>query len=200
MDIHQKKQAKVKPEGYPNYQQGDCYAYIAIKPETGLHIAHAVGKRLDMIANHVIWKVSTILELPTFTQKLEVYTDGNVQYTTALLNHFRKDTLIYGQLIKIVSGGKLVDKYRRKIFGNPSYLDIDTVNIESYNSVLRGCISRLVRRTKCFSKERNMYENHLDIFQAYNNTIKNDGTGKTPCMKEGLTDKKWAWNSLFTFR
>ena len=153
-----------------------------------------------MIANHVIWKVSTILEHPTFTQKLEIYTDGNVQYTTAMLNHYRKDTLIYGQLIKIVNGGKLLDKYMRKIFGNPSYLDIDTVNIESYNSTLRGCISRLVRRTKCFSKERSMYEKHLDIFQAYNNTIKEKNNGQTPCMLEGLTSKKWYWNDLFIFR
>ena len=200
MDFYQKKQAKVIPEGYPNYQQGDCYAYIAMKPETRLHIAHAVGKRLDMIANHVIWKVSTILEHPTFTQKLEIYTDGNVQYTTAMLNHYRKDTLIYGQLIKIVNGGKLLDKYMRKIFGNPSYLDIDTVNIESYNSVLRGCISRLVRRTKCFSKKRSTYEKHLDIFQAYNNLIKTRNERLTPCMKEGLTTRKWHWNDLFMYR
>jgi IS1 family transposase len=56
--------------------------------------------------------------------------------------------MVYGQLIKIMNGSKLVDKYRRKVFGNPSLLDIDTVNIESYNSTLRGCVSRLVRRTK----------------------------------------------------
>ena len=153
-----------------------------------------------MIANHVIWKLSAILELPTFTQKLEIYSDGNPQYIPALLDNFREDCLIYGQLIKIVNGRKLVDKYRRKIFGNPSYADIDTVNIESYNSTLRGCISRLVRRTKCFSKERSRYEKHLDIFQAYNNTIKEKNNGQTPCMLEGLTSKKWYWNDLFIFR
>lgn len=163
-------------------------------------MAHAVGKRIDMIADHLIWKMSTILEPPTFTQKLEIYSDGNPQYVSALLNHYKKDCLIYGQLIKIVNGGKLIDKYRRKIFGNPSLADIDTVNIESYNSVLRGCISRLIRKTKCFSKERNRYEKHLDIFQAYNNTIKADEKGKTPCMKEGLTNQKWEWINIFTFR
>lgn len=152
-----------------------------------------------MIANHIIWKLSLVLELPTFTNKLEIYSDGNKQYTTALLKHFRKDCLIYGQLIKIVRSRKLVDKYKRKIFGNPSYEDIDTVNIESYNSILRERIGCLVRRTKCFSKKRSMFENHLDIFQAYNNTMK-EYDNKTPCMKEGLIDKKLKWIDLFTFR
>lgn len=171
-----------------------------MKPDTGLHVAHSVGKRIDMIANHIVWKLSTILSPPTFTEKLEIYSDGNPQYISALLNYFRKDCLTYGQLIKIIRGRKLIDKYRRKIFGNPSFADIDTVNIESYNSTLRGCIGRLVRRTKCFSKKRSEFENHLDIYQAYNNVIKIDGDGKTPCMREGLTSKKWVWNNLFMYR
>lgn len=152
-----------------------------------------------MIAEHIIWKLSLVLELPAFTNKLEIYSDGNKQYITALLNYFKRDCLIYGQLIKIVRSRKLVDKYKRKIFGNPSYEDIDTVNIESYNSILRERIGCLVRRTKCFSKKRSMFENHLDIFQAYNNTMKEYGN-KTPCMKEGLTDKKLKWMDIFTFR
>ena len=152
-----------------------------------------------MICNHIVWKLSLVLELPTFTNKLEIYSDGNKQYMTALLNNFRKDCLIYGQLIKIVRSRKLIDKYKRKIFGNPDYEDIDTVNIESYNSILRERIGCLVRRTKCFSKKRSMFENHLDIFQAYNNTMKKYDN-KTPCMKEGLTQKKWFWIDIFNFR
>jgi hypothetical protein len=153
-----------------------------------------------MIANHVIWKMSTILDAPTFSHKLDIFTDGNSQYVSALLNHYRKDCLTYGQLIKVMSGRKLVDKYRRKIFGNPSLVDIDTVNIESYNSVLRGSVSRLVRRTKCFSKKRSRFEGHLDIYQAYNNAIKSRENGETPCMKEGILRKKWCWDHFFMYR
>jgi hypothetical protein len=152
-----------------------------------------------MIANHIIWKLSLVLDLPTFTNKLEIYSDGNKQYIAALLYHFKKDCLIYGQLIKVVRNKKLFAKYKRKIFGNPDYDDIETVNIESYNGVLRERIGCLVRKTKCFSKKRSMLEKHLNIFQAYNNTIKNYD-GKTPLMKEELTDKKWCWNDIFNFR
>ena len=200
MDIHQKKQKKVEEKDYPNYQQGDCYAYIAIKRETNLHLAHAVGKRIDLIAEHIVWKLSTILQLPTFTYKLEVYTDGNKQYITALLTHFRKDCIVYGQLIKKKKNKRFVYKFKKKIFGNPDYNDIDTVNIESYNSILRERIGCLVRRTKCFSKQRSRFEKRLDIFQAYNNTMKEDSDGKTPCMKEDLTAKKWQWMDFFMYR
>ena len=180
----------------------DCItcAYIAIKQDTKLHLAHSVGKRLDIIADNVIWKISQVLTPPTFTNKLEIYTDGNKQYTTALLNNFRKDCLIYGQLVKFKKNKRFVYKLKRKVFGNPSYTNIDTVNIESYNAILRERISRLVRRTRCFSKRRSMFEKHLNIFQAYNNTIKEDSNYKTPAIKEGLTSKKWEWTNIFTFR
>ena len=44
-----------------------------------------------------------------------------------------------------------------------------------------------------------MFENHLDIFQAYNNTIK-EYDGETPCMKEHLLNKKWTWINIFMYR
>ena len=141
-----------------------------------------------------------MLTPPTFTHKLEIYTDGNKQYTTPLLNNFRKDCLIYGQLVKFKKNRRFVYKIKRKVFGNPDYEDIDTVNIESYNAILRERISRLVRRTRCFSKQRSMFEKHLDIFQAYNNAIKEDSNHETPSMKESLTSKKWEWMQIFIFR
>ena len=141
-----------------------------------------------------------MLTPPTFTSKLEIYTDGNKQYTTALLNNFRKDCLIYGQLVKFKKNKRFVYKLKRKVFGNPYYDDIDTVNIESYNAILRERISRLVRRTRCFSKQGSMFEKHLDIFQAYNNSIKENSNSKTPAIIEGLTSKKWEWQDIFIFR
>lgn len=117
-----------------------------------------------------------------------------------MLNNFRKDCLIYGQLVKFKKNKRFVYKLKRKVFGNPSYSNIDTVNIESYNAVLRERISRLVRRTRCFSKQRSMFEKHLDIFQAYNNSIKENNTGQIPAIAEGLTTKKWAWEDIFMYR
>ena len=108
--------------------------------------------------------------------------------------------MIYGQLVKKKKNKRLVYKFKKKIFGNPDYNDIDTVNIESYNSILRERIGCLVRRTKCFSKQRSRFEKRLDIFQAYNNTMKVDIDGKTPCMKEELTAKKWQWMDFFMYR
>ncbi len=85
------------------------------------------------------------------------------------------------------------------MFRNPDYRDIDTTVIENYNGILHERISRLVRRGKCFSKERLRFERHLDIFQAYNNLMKVYGD-KTPMMKEEKTDKIWQWGDFFTIR
>lgn len=95
---------------------------------------------------------------------------------------------------------RFVYKVKSKIFGNPDYNDIETVNIESYNSVPRERIGCLVRRTKCFSKKRSMLEKHLDIFQAYNNTMKENADGEIPAVKENLTSKKWQWTDFFMYR
>ena len=143
--------------------------------------------------------MSLILQPPTFSEKLKIFSDGNEQYTTALNRYFRKDCLEYGQLIKIKENGRLAHKIKRKVFGNPLLEEIDTVNIESYNGVLREKVSRLVRKTKCFSKKRNMFEKHLDIMQTYQNLIKIK-EGNTPMMLEEKTSKIWQWNDIFMYR
>ena len=80
--------------------------------------------------------------------------------------------MLYGQLIKKKKDKRFVYKFKKKIFSNPDYNDIDTVNIENYNGILRERIGCLARRTKRFSKQRSGFEKPLDIFQAYNNTKK----------------------------
>lgn len=146
-----------------------------------------------------MWKLSQILSPPTFTGPLEIYTDGNPQYLTAALTYFRKDCIKYGRIIKNKRAGRLLWKIKEKALRNPDYRDIDTTVIENYNGILRERISRLVRRSKCFSKKRLRYECHLDIFQAYNNLMRAE-QGRTPMMKEEKTSRIWHWNDFFMYR
>jgi len=181
---------------FKNYEQGDCWGYVALKRNTFFQICHSVGKRTEETTNEFISILKIRLKEPTHDYKLNIFSDGNHSYENALLNHYRRDVMNYGQLIKVKEGDILVDKIRRKIFGNPSYDEIETTAIESYNSVLRNAISRLVRRTKCYSKRRRMLDLCLEFNQTYNNFVKVYGK-ETPAMKEGLVDKKWDWNDIF---
>lgn len=103
--------------------------------------------------------------------------------------------------------GRLIEVIRKVIFGKIDNISkIDIVNLENYNNILRESISRLVRDTLSYSKCIRMLENHLDIYQAYNNLVKtypslNEGKEKkTPCcMAEGLTKHIWSWRELLVY-
>lgn len=163
-------------------------------------------------ANTLMAKIKNCGLKPTEGNKATFYSDGNNQYTKALLNNFDEDTINYGQLIKERKNGRVVGKTKTIIFGSLYPEDIDTVYIERYNLTVRMGISRLVRKTLCFSKCKNMLDNHLDIYQCYYNVIKPhstltvetiDGLKKrvrTPCMAEGITDQPWTWKELMMFK
>jgi len=126
---------------------------------------------------------------PTEDEKATFASDGNVRYTSAIL-----------------------EKTRTIIFGEVDDVDIDMVYIERYNLTLRQGISRLVRKSLCFSKCKEMLDNHLDVYQCYNNlirvnsalTIKTEkgekNTVRTPCIAEGVTDHIWTWEELLMFK
>jgi IS1 transposase. len=89
---------------------------------------------------------------------------------------------------------------------------IDTVYLERYSLTLRHGISRLVRESLCFSKCKEMLDNHLDMYQCYNNLIRVNSAltiktkkgekdiERTPCMVEGITDHIWRWKELLMFK
>lgn len=53
-------------------------------------------------------------------EKIEVFTDGNDDYTYVLKSFFPIDNLNYAQLVKIRdTHGKLIRKKRRIIYGDP---------------------------------------------------------------------------------
>lgn len=162
-------------------------------------------------ADELMEKVKKRGNPPTENEKATFITDGNEQYTNALSEYFDEKTINYGQVIKIRENGKVVGKLRIIVLGEVDGL-IDTVYIERYNLTARLDISRLVRKSLCFSKCKKMLDFHLDLFQCYINlirphsalTIKTEkglkNIKRTPCMVEGITDHAWTWKEFLMFK
>lgn len=140
------------------------------------------------------------IDLPTFSYRLEVRSDGNDDYAIVLGERFRTDTINYGQLVKIKEGGRVVDKVRRIIYGNPTRDDIETTDVENFNGILRERIGRLVRETKCYAKNIDYLSNTIGLFQFYWNFMHQLHGDRTPAMEEHITTKRWTWENLLHYR
>ncbi|GCC10816.1 IS1 transposase [archaeon] len=210
MVIRQKKQKKVDPGDAGADRHGDCWIYIATKTDTKLHLAHSTGKRIQDTADRLTTTVKKCGKgkAPAKDDKATFISDGNDQYTTTLLENFDADTINYVQLVKERENGRVMGKTMTIIFGSMENEDIDTVYVERYNLTLRHGISRLVRKSLCFSKCREMLDNHLDVYQCYNNLIKTNSAlsiethkgiknlTRTPCMVEEITEHPWTWKEF----
>lgn len=137
---------------------------------------------------------------PSLDRKLEIYTDGNDDYTYVLPEFYDDTRINYGQLVKIREKGTLVGKEKRSIYGNPDPADIETTDVENYNGILRERIGRLVRKTKCFSKKKTRLRLAIHLFQFYWNFINPFKRKATPAMLEGLSDHPWSWTEFFYFK
>lgn len=111
------------------------------------------------------------IQKPTKENRLVIYSDGNFEYQTVLPEYFGEETVNYGQIIKIKKQGKVVDKKKRVIFGDPKIKEIETTVVECFNSILRERLSRLVRKTKCHAKDRYRLEDAVELFRLYWNFI-----------------------------
>jgi len=134
------------------------------------------------------------IQKPTPEEKLEALSDGNFEYEITLPEYFSTDSINYGQIIKVKKDGKVVEKKKKVIFGDPEW--IETVNVECHNGIIRGRLARLIRRTKCHSKCRFRLDDHIALFQFYWNFIKPLHGKLSPAMEEGLTHKLWTWGNF----
>ena len=162
--------------------------------------AYHVGKRTNESCRCFVKKFEVCIEEPTINNKLEIYSDGNFEYEIILPETFGIDKINYGQLIKIKNGGRLIRKEKRIIFGSPKIEDIETTYVESHNSVFRGKLSRLVRKTKGFSKSEKQLYNHIAFFQFFWNYVNPLHKKQSPAMEEGMCDKLWAWRSFLHWK
>jgi len=210
--VRKKKQKKVDAGDGDADRHGDCWIYIAKKADTKLHLAHSTGKRVQATADKLMETVRKRGQKPTEDAKATFISDGNDQYINAILDNFEAETINYGQLIKEREKGRVVSKTRMVIFGEVDEAGIDTVYVEIYNLTLRHGISRLVRESLCFSKCKEMLDNHLDAYPCYNNLIRVNSAltiktkkgekdiERTPCMAEDITDHIWTWKEFLMFK
>ena len=141
------------------------------------------------------------IDLPTFSYRLEIRSDGNNDYAVVLGEIYRTDTINYGQLVKIKEGGRVVDKVRRIVYGNPTHDDIETTDVENFNGILRERIGRIVRDTKCYAKNIDCLSNAIGLFQFYWNFMHQmEGRTTTPAIEEHITTKTWTWGNLLHYR
>lgn len=141
-------------------------------------------------------KFEDYVQQPAYYRKLNINSDGNDDYIAVLPEYYHKDCISYGQKIKSFNGKKIFPAIKRKIFGNPKYEDIDTNIVECFNSILRESLSRLVRKTKCHSKETLALEKALFLFQFYWNFMHELEKKVTPAIREKQATKIWTWGNF----
>jgi len=134
------------------------------------------------------------------SDRLVLFTDGNDDYVSVLPKHYPPGLIDYGQLIKIREKGRLVRKVRRVVYGDVLLDEIETTDVENFNGILRERLGRLVRKTKCFTKNRKRLTCAVSLFQFYWNFINKFKRNASPAKIEGLTDHVWTWHELFHFK
>ena len=102
-------------------------------------------------------------------------------------------------MVKIREKGRVVDKIKRTIYGNPEPADIETTNVENYNGILRERVGRLVRKSKCYSKKKSRLSNAVEFFQFHWNFMHKLKDKMTPGMIENLSDHVWNWDDFLSF-
>ena len=137
------------------------------------------------------------LETPTSENKLNIFSDGNDDYTKVISENYDTNCVNYGQKIKSQNGIKLVPAIKKIVYGSFEINAIETNTVESINSVLRGKISRLHRKTKAISKVKYALDSAICLFKfGWNFIHKRHKHLLTPAMKEGITNKFWSWGNF----
>lgn len=135
-------------------------------------------------------KFKDYVKKPNYKHKLVIYTDGNEDYSSVLPEYYHETCLDYGQKVKSLG-------IKRKVFGNPSLNDIDTNVNESFNTILRNRLSRLVRKSQCHAKDKYALKSALYLFQFHWNFMHVQTNKKlTPAMIEGISNKVWSWGNF----
>jgi len=112
----------------------------------------------------MVRKLAKVLKVPSLQCPLEVFTDGNDDYSYVLPLCFQLGLIDYGQLIKVKKNGRVVGKKKLVVYGGPSLDDVETTEVENFNSILRERLGRFVRVSECFSKVKRRLVCSVELF------------------------------------
>ena len=174
------------------------YVYTAVKRHSYLFVAFAIGKWTGQTCTEMLETFKHRLRPSKKGEKIEVFSDGNNDYTYALPTFFKVKYLNYAQLVKVRdANGRLIRKEIKVVYGDPDLDDVETVNVENFNSILRERVGRLVRKTKCFSKKKRRLWCAVILFQFYWDFISELRRGVTPAMMEECSTHVWTWHEFY---
>ena len=135
--------------------------------------------------------------------------------------------LLYAQVEKRRESGRVVEVRRHIVFGSEGEIrqriladgcgsQINTAYVERNNLTVRSSVSRLVRKSLSFSKEKEMLHWHTELDDAFYNFVKahlglrlrlparegqrNRWRRRSPAMAAGLTDHIWSPMELLMFK
>ncbi len=159
-------------------------------------VAFGVGKWDKSTLRLMFNQFEDYVKQPDYKHKLEIHSDGNSDYVSVLPEYYNLDCLCYGQKIKSRDGKKLFPAICRKIYGNPSFDNIDTNTNECFNSILRSRMSKLVRKSQCHTKQKQSLNSSLFLFQFYWNFMHENEEKLTPAILEKQATKTWTWGNF----
>jgi IS1 family transposase len=188
---------------------GDIWTFTALDAETKLMVSWLVGPRTLENAHSFMYDLHKRL-----SQRVQLTTDGNSQYISAVEGAFGWQGVDFSQLIKYYSadhgpGGRYSPPIctgtdRHRVMGHPDESKVSTSYVERQNLTIRMSARRFTRLTNAFSKK---VENHVHAvalhFMVYNFcrphgtlTRKANGVHTTPAMAAGVTDRVWTVEDL----
>lgn len=167
-----------------------------MKRKSLFFVSFGVGKWNKNTLRLMFNKFEDCVQQPTYKNKLKINSDGNDDYIPVLPEYYNEDCLCYGQKIKTKNGKKLFPAIKKAIYGEPNLWEINTNNVECFNTILRNRMSRLVRKSQCHSKRKYALENALYLFQFHWNFMHQIKKDQTPAILEKQATKIWTWGNF----
>jgi len=194
------KKKNATPDLKEKHLAGDSWIWTAIDTKSRVLFSYLVGGTREQIAaDTFLTDISNRL-----SKKFQMTTDGNVYYLDAIkAGVILESRLHYGILRKeyTMHNGKRntnnlkLEKF--SVIGNPKEKHISTSYVERYNLTLRTNVSRLIRKTNCFTKKIENLDHHLALFTMYYNFVRIHKTlGTTPAVVAGLADRPMSFGDI----
>jgi IS1 family transposase len=201
------KQKNVPEEHKGTFGYGDVWTWTAICADTKLVPSWLVGERSAVDAHAFMRDLESRLKYP-----VQLTTDGNLMYLTAVREAFRHHWVDYAQLQKIYGEEPGGDERRYSpavckgtkieyIEGLPDPSKINTSDVERQNLTMRMGMRRFTRLTNAFSKKIENLAHAVSLHYMHYNFARPHKTlstpyPKTPAMAAGVANHVWTLEEI----